>query len=82
MVSLIKFTVHTKKEERKTFYLEERKIPITKMIEETETATEIERKQMMVERGVYLYNNPARSSQSNKTNQSSIERKFKRMNRL
>ena len=40
-----------KKKKEKRLYLEERKIPITNMTEETVTA-EIERKQMMIERWV------------------------------
>ena len=39
-----------KKKKEKRLYLEERKIPITNMTEETETAPERERKQMMVVR--------------------------------
>ena len=47
------------------------------MTKETETATEIERKQMMVERWVYLYDNATRGSQANKS-----KRKFKRIDQL
>ena len=74
---LVKLQYIKKKKKDKSLYLEERRIPIINMAKETETATEIERKQMMVERWVYLYNNPTRSSQSNKT-----EQKLKRINQL
>ena len=44
------YCTYEKKKKEKRLYLEERKIPITNMTKETETATETERKQMMIER--------------------------------
>ena len=57
--SCLSFLNTQKRKKEKRLYLEERKIPVTNMTKETETATEIERKQMMIERWVYLYDNPA-----------------------
>ena len=44
------YCTYEKRKKEKRLYLEERKIPITNMTEETETAPERERKQMMVVR--------------------------------
>ena len=55
-------------------YLEEMKIPMAKMRDETVAATEMERKQMMIERQVYIRS--FQRCQSKKT-----ERKINRINR-
>ena len=66
------------KKKGKRLYLEERRIPITNMTEETVTATEIERNQMMIETEISTFvRSSGRRNQSNKT-----EGKVKRINRL